>query len=64
MIFIIFGTPIEMYRTDRGETWIYENEEFEFIKVSTLFGDIYALRKDKKHEKEWYRQVGDIRRGE
>lgn len=64
MIFIIYGTPIEMYRNERGEKWVYEDEEFEFIKVSTLFGDIYALRKDKRYEKDWYRQVGDIRRGE
>ena len=53
-----------MYRTDQGEVWVFEDEPFEFIKVSTLFGDIYPLRKDKKYEKEWYRQVGDIRRGE
>lgn len=64
MIFIVYGTPIEMYRNGRTETWVYENEEYEFIKVSTLFGPIYALRKDKKFEKDWYKQVGDIRRGD
>lgn len=64
MILIVYGTPIEMYRSDRGETWIYEDEEFEFIKVSTLFGPVYALRKDKRYEKDWYRMVGDLRRGD
>lgn len=64
LLLIIYGTPMELYRTDLGETWVYEDEEFEFIKVSTLFGPIYALKKDKKYEKDWYKTVGDIRRGE
>ena len=64
MILIIYGTPLEMYRTNIGETWIYEEQEFEFLKVSTLFGPIFALRKDKKYEKDWYKQVGRLRKGE
>jgi GWxTD domain-containing protein len=64
MIFIVFGTPLEMYRTDNSEKWIYEGVEFEFIKVSTLFGPVYALRKDRKYEKDWYNEVGSIRKGE
>ena len=63
MIFIIYGTPIEMYRNGRAEMWVYEDAEFEFIKVSTLFGPIYVLRKDRKYEKDWYKKVGDLRRG-
>jgi GWxTD domain-containing protein len=64
MIFIVFGTPLEMYRTDNSEKWVYEGIEFEFIKVSTLFGSVYALRKDRKYEKDWYNEVGSIRKGE
>ena len=64
MIYSVFGTPIEMYRTDNSERWVYEDIEFEFIKVSTLFGPVYALRKDRKYEKGWYDEVGRIRKGE
>ena len=64
MILIIYGTPIEMYRDDRGERWVYDNVTYEFIKVPTLFGPIYVLLKDKKYEREWYDQVGQIRKGE
>lgn len=64
MVYIVFGTPIEMYRTDNSERWVYEDIEFEFIKVSTLFGSVYALRKDRKYEKDWYDEVGRIRKGE
>ncbi len=64
IIFIMYGTPYEMYRNDTGETWLYDNIEFEFIKVSTLFGDTFVLRKDRNYEKEWYKQVGRLRKGE
>jgi len=64
MIFIIYGTPLEMYRTNTAEIWVYENQEFEFLKVSSLFAPIFALRKDKKYEKEWYKEVGRLRKGE
>ena len=64
MIFIIYGTPLEMHRTNTSETWVYENQEFEFLKISTLFAPIFALRKDKKYEKDWYKEVGRLRKGE
>ncbi len=64
MVFIVYGTPMQMFRTDNTETWIYDDVSFEFIKVSTLFGPYYALRKDRKYEKEWYNQVGRLRKGE
>ena len=64
MIFIVYGTPIEMYRTATNEIWVYEKEEFEFLKVSTLFAPIFALRKEAKYEKDWYKEVGRLRKGE
>jgi len=64
MIYIIYGTPMEMYRTDNLELWVYENVTYEFIRISTLFGPYYALRKDPKYEKEWYNQVGRLRKGD
>lgn len=64
MIFIVYGTPLEMYRTNTNEIWVYENQEFEFLKISTLFSPIFALRKDKKYEKEWYKEIGRLRKGE
>jgi len=64
MVYIIYGTPMEMYRTDNLERWVYENVTYEFIKISTLFGPHYALRKDPKYEKEWYNQVGRLRKGD
>ncbi len=64
MIFIVYGSPWEMYRTATGETWVYEKQEFEFVKVSSLFAPIFALKKDKKYEKDWYKEVGRLRKGE
>ncbi|MCP4458046.1 MAG: GWxTD domain-containing protein [Cytophagales bacterium] len=64
MIFVVYGTPLEMYRTNTTETWVYEKQEFEFLKISTLFAPIFALRKDKKYEKDWYKEVGSLRKGE
>ena len=64
MIFIVYGTPEEMYRTGTTEVWVYENQEFEFLKVSTLFAPILALRKEDKYEKDWYKAVGKLRKGE
>lgn len=64
MILIAFGTPYEMYRSETGEIWVYEDIEFEFIKVASLFGDDYVLRKDRKYEKDWYKQISKIRKGE
>lgn len=64
MIFIIYGTPLEMHKTSASEIWVYEKQEFEFLKVPTLFAPIFALRKDKKYEKDWYKEVGRLRKGE
>ena len=63
MVLIIYGTPIEMYRDGFRETWIYEDIEFDFIKISTLFGSIYALKKDKKYEDHWFKTIGNLRLG-
>jgi len=64
MIYIVYGAPLEVYRKDNGELWVYEDVEFDFVKVSTLFAPVFALRKDRKYEKNWYKQVGRLRKGE
>jgi GWxTD domain-containing protein len=64
MIFIVYGPPLEVYRSDKGEIWVYEDISFEFLKVNTLFSTIYPLKKDRSYEPAWYQQVGRIRKGE
>ncbi|MFY0608162.1 MAG: GWxTD domain-containing protein [Cyclobacteriaceae bacterium] len=65
LIFMIFGAPPKVTRDERLETWTYNNGvEFEFIRISTLFAPtMYSLRRNRKYEKLWYNQVGEIRKG-
>ncbi len=65
MIYLIFGAPAKVIRQERVETWTYNNGvEFEFIRISTLFAPtMYSLMRNRKYEKLWYNQVGEIRKG-
>ncbi len=62
MIYIVFGPPDEVYLDDRGETWVYDNVAFDFVRVGTVFGTILGLTRDKRFEKVWYNKVGNLRR--
>lgn len=65
MLYIIFGPPDMVIRSERTEIWRYlSGIEFEFIRISTLFTpDLYTLKRDRKYESDWYRQVGNLRKG-
>ncbi len=64
MIYIIFGKPDFVKRTDNSEIWIYGTTEFEFIRIPSLFTpSLYTLKRDIKYDKIWYTRVGAIRKG-
>lgn len=64
MIFIVYGTPLEVYRTFTNEIWMYEKQEFKFLRVSTPFAPTFVLNRSKKYAKDWYNKVGRLRKGE
>ena len=65
MLYIIYGQPTQVIKSQNTEVWKYnEDIQFEFIKISTLFtSELYTLKRDRKYEKMWYNQVGNIRKG-
>lgn len=64
MIYIIFGKPDLVKRTDNSEIWTYGTTEFEFIRIPSLFTpSLYTLKRDIKYDKIWYTRVGAIRKG-
>lgn len=65
MLFIVYGTPDEVYRTDNQEEWYYDSgPSFEFTVISTFFSPkTYALRRSLDFEESWFEYIGAIRRG-
>ncbi|MEQ9306327.1 MAG: GWxTD domain-containing protein, partial [Marinoscillum sp.] len=65
MIYLIFGAPHRVFRSERSEIWQYiDGTEFEFIRISTLFTpSMYSLKRSRDYEELWYERVGEIRRG-
>ncbi len=65
VIYLIFGKPDKVFRSERSEVWQYiTGEEFEFIRISTLFtSSMYTLKRDREYEQVWYNQVGELRKG-
>ncbi len=65
MLYIVFGVPDEVYRTENAEEWYYDNgPSFEFTVISTFFAPrTYALRRRVEFETVWYEYIGAIRRG-
>lgn len=62
MIYIIFGTPEEVYLFEDREIWEYKNEyaklRFQFVKSATIFDpDNYVLIRDKKFTDTWYKMI-------
>ncbi|MTI22178.1 GWxTD domain-containing protein [Fulvivirga sp. RKSG066] len=64
MIYIIFGTPDELLKTDTEEVWVYAGNnrqqriKFRFLKTDNIFSSShYTLIRDKKYDSVWFRAV-------
>jgi len=70
MIYIIFGPPSSIYRSDESEVWNYNqlfnynSFSFTFDRLSNPFTDNdYRLRRSAYYEIPWYRAVDSWREG-
>ena len=65
MMYLIYGKPDEVYRLNGLEEWYYDSgAAFEFNVISTFFAArTYSLRRKRDFEEEWFRKLGEIRRG-
>lgn len=65
MMYIVFGIPDEVYRTNSLEEWYYDTgEAFEFSVISSFFAPrTYTLRRSKDLEELWFSEIAAIRRG-
>ncbi|MDW3195783.1 MAG: GWxTD domain-containing protein [Cytophagales bacterium] len=65
LIFLIYGKPDQVYKTNRKERWLYlDGQEFEFIRISTLFAPtLYTLIRKKEYRDRWIQRIGQIRKG-
>lgn len=70
LVHIIFGTPTTIYRSDRGETWTYGEENnimslsFNFVRRRSAFSDNDLwLERDATLKGAWYRNVESWRNG-
>lgn len=70
LVHIIFGTPSTIYRSDRGETWTYGEENnimsltFNFVRRrSALSDNDLWLERDPTLKGAWYRNVESWRNG-
>ena len=64
MIYIIFGPPDQVFKTETGEEWIYlANDKFpkirfRFIKSENIFSPShYALIRDQGYQEVWFRAI-------
>ena len=64
MIYIVYGVPDEVYRSDSEEEWFYdEGPSFEYTILSTFFTpETYALRRNIGHQQSWFEFVTAMRR--
>jgi GWxTD domain-containing protein len=70
MIFIIVGSPDEVYLTDEKESWYYKNPGknqivvFNFLKIRNIFSDKhYTLIRDSQYKSFWYKSIDAWRKG-
>lgn len=70
IIYIIFGPPSSVYRSQQTETWSYSqnafygNLNFQFDKMDNPFtANDYVLRRNQYYEMPWYRAVDSWRDG-
>lgn len=71
MIYIVFGPPEQVLKTDATETWYYQKSyqstpiRFVFVKKYNPFGDVYfELQNDINFTTIWYKSVEIWRRGD
>ncbi len=66
IMYIVYGKPAVVIKTDRTEEWRYDSgERFQFIRIPILFTpSLYSLKRNKDYERSWYKQVGEIRKGQ
>lgn len=62
MIYIIYGTPNEVYLFEDREVWEYKNdyinERFQFVKSATIFDpENYVLIREKGFANDWYNMI-------
>jgi GWxTD domain-containing protein len=62
MIYIIYGTPDEVYLFDDREVWEYKNENlrerFQFVKSATIFDpENFVLIRSKGFTNDWYNMI-------
>jgi len=68
MIYIIFGPPSKVFRTDKGMQWVY-NKTFELPEITFTFyisnvtTEYYVLERNVKFQSVWYRAVDLWRKG-
>lgn len=71
MIYLVFGAPNVIYRTERSETWIYGEESntlnslrFSFLKVNNPFSDNdLTLERSTLYQQKWTDAVDIWRQG-
>lgn len=70
MIFIVFGAPNEVFKTDKKEEWIYSGSsqqsklKFTFVKVDNVFSsNHYSLIRKKEYKTPWMNRVDLWRKG-
>ena len=65
MIYLIYGMPDEVVRTDRKEIWRYDNKlSFEFLKISTLLAPtLYTLIRNSEYKDSWIQRIRILRAG-
>jgi GWxTD domain-containing protein len=71
MIYIIFGPPEAVYRTDLEERWVYGEGKsfrpvtFSFMKVENKFSDnIFILKRNPSFKSIWYKAIDTWRKGQ
>jgi GWxTD domain-containing protein len=69
IIYIVYGLPDIVYKTDNSETWIYGEENsrlssrFYFYKVTNRFTDNdYSLNKSETYRESWYLAISRWRK--
>ena len=70
MIYIIYGPPSKVYKSDGGENWLYGDNntsisiDFTFRKVINPYSNnMYQLERNSIYRNSWYRMVDSWREG-
>lgn len=62
MIYIIFGAPTSVYKSENNEAWKYDNSQFKisfnFVRSATLFDpENYVLVRESSVQRKWYEVI-------